>query len=50
MKADRTPSMDDLNDPEIEWDEIRNRGMCIFFVRYVAAIAAVCAVVYWLRT
>lgn len=49
MKADRNPMrMDDLRDPEAEWDEERNRGMCKFIVWYAAICTTAICLVAWL--
>lgn len=40
--------MNDFRDPEAQWDEERNRGMCKFIVRYALACLAAICLVAWL--
>jgi len=48
MKSDRPMRMDDLRDPEIEWDEQRNRNMCKFIAWYALACFVAVCLVAWL--
>jgi len=50
QRGTREMVMNELKDPEGQWDEIRNRGMCIFIICYAVTIVSVCFLAYRMCT